>query len=64
MGITPVQYVLAQRIERAKGLLAHSDTSLAHIALQRGFADQSCFTNRFRSLIGATPGQIRKSNIL
>jgi AraC family transcriptional regulator len=64
MGITPVQYVLAQRIERAKGLLAHSHTSLADIALQCGFTDQSYFTNRFRSFVGTTPGQFRKSTIL
>ncbi|MBV9459115.1 MAG: helix-turn-helix transcriptional regulator [Bradyrhizobium sp.] len=61
MGITPLQYVLAQRIERAKELLAHPDASLADIALRCGFADQSYFTNRFRSLIGTTPGQFRQS---
>ena len=64
MGVTPLRYVLAQRIEHAKALLAHSDASLADIALQCGFADQSYFTNRFRSLIGTTPGRFRNSNLL
>lgn len=55
VGQTPYQYVLAQRIERAKGLLCAGRLSLGEIALQVGFCDQSQFTRQFKHLVGMTP---------
>jgi len=59
MGQSPHQYVLRQRIERARGLIEAGDFSLAEIAGQVGFADQSQLTHTFRRVIGTTPGQYR-----
>lgn len=60
MGIAPYQYVLQQRIERAKPLLRDSSLSIAEIARQVGFSNQSQFTIQFRKLTGTTPLNYRR----
>ncbi len=57
MGIAPYEYVLHQRIERAKQLLRGNKRSIADIALEVGFADQTHFTRHFRKLTGVTPAK-------
>ncbi|WP_414584054.1 helix-turn-helix domain-containing protein [Scytonema sp. PCC 10023] len=55
MGVTPYQYVLQQRIERAKMLLKQRERAISDIALECGFANQSHFTKHFRQFTGMTP---------
>ncbi|CAO3435957.1 helix-turn-helix transcriptional regulator [Azospirillum doebereinerae] len=59
---TPHQWLLRQRVERAKTLMRRSDTPLADIALDCGFADQSHFTRTFNRLAGSSPGVWRRHN--
>jgi AraC-like DNA-binding protein len=59
-GMAPHQWLLTLRVERAKKQLLNLDTSLADIAMDCGFADQSHFTRVFSKQIGATPGQWRR----
>lgn len=59
MGITPYQYVLQQRVERAKQLLKYQDMAITDVALSCGFANQSHFTKHFRKLTGITPKTYR-----
>lgn len=60
MGLAPHQYVLEQRIARAKTLLSETALSLAEIAYRLGFASQSHFTAVFRRLTSTTPEAYRK----
>ena len=60
-GITPHQYILQRRVERAQILLRRSQFSLAEIAASVGFCDQSHLTRCFKRLTGATPTQFRHS---
>jgi AraC family transcriptional regulator len=60
MGISPWQYVMQQRVERAKQLLKHHNHSLSEIAAQCGFNHQSHFTYQFRKLTGVTPKTYRQ----
>jgi AraC family transcriptional regulator len=61
-GLPPHQYVILRRVERARQLLQGSgDLSLAEVAAQAGFSDQSQFSHHFKRLVGVTPGQFRKS---
>ena len=55
MGVAPYQYVLQQRMEKAKELLQQRKYAIAEIALLVGFADQSRFTRHFRKYVGVTP---------
>lgn len=59
LGLSPHQYLLQQRIERAKHLLKHSDQSLVEIALACGFNSHSHLTKQFRQLTGVTPKAYR-----
>ena len=59
-GLSPYQYVIKCRIERAKILLSQGKLQICEIALQVGFADQSQFTRHFKRLTGVTPQEILK----
>jgi AraC family transcriptional regulator len=59
-GLPPYQYVIMRRVERAKQLLQGAgDLSLAEVAADAGFSDQSQFTHHFKRIVGVTPGQFR-----
>ncbi|HJZ58896.1 MAG TPA: helix-turn-helix transcriptional regulator, partial [Gemmataceae bacterium] len=59
-GLPPHQYVILRRVERAKQLLrSGTEASLAEVAADAGFSDQSQFCHHFRRLVGVTPGQFR-----
>lgn len=63
MGITPHQYILQCRIERAKYLLEHSQLSIADIATRTGFCDQSHLTRCFKRSLGITPKRLSKTRL-
>ena len=54
-GITPYQYLIKCRTERAKALLLQGNLSIADVALEVGFSDQSHLTKHFKRLVGMTP---------
>jgi AraC family transcriptional regulator len=59
-GLPPYQFVILRRVERARQLLqAGTDLSLADVAADAGFSDQSQFSHHFKRLVGVTPGQFR-----
>jgi len=60
-GISPHEYVIRQRVERAKMMLAKTDLSIADIALQVGFSSQSHLTQQFKRFTGITPKQMCSS---
>ncbi|MCC8943000.1 helix-turn-helix transcriptional regulator [Bradyrhizobium sp. Arg68] len=59
-GLPPHQWLLRQRIEAAKQLLAVRDLALAEIAMSAGFANQSHFTRVFSAAVGVSPGVWRR----
>jgi AraC family transcriptional regulator len=61
VGMPPHQWLLQQRLERAKLLLRDEDAQLAEIALATGFSDQSHFTRHFSAKTGLSPGRWRRS---
>lgn len=58
---TPYQYLLQQRIERAKQLLKQTDQPILEIAFQCGFNNHSHLSQQFRRLTGMTPKAFRKN---
>jgi AraC family transcriptional regulator len=60
--LTPHQFVLLRRIERAKALLASSNLPVGEIAIACGFASQSRFTSAFRRVTRATPSAYRSTS--
>ena len=61
LGLPPHAYLLQQRLNAAKRLLARG-TPIAHVAAEVGFADQSHFSRKFKSCVGATPRQYQLAN--
>ncbi|MFM2313441.1 MAG: hypothetical protein RLZZ04_2717 [Cyanobacteriota bacterium] len=59
-GITPHQYVIRCRIERAKDLMRQGKLCIAEIATQVGFVDQSHLHRYFKQLVGVTPKTYQK----
>ncbi len=60
-GVTPHQYLVQRRIERAQRMLTATDLSLSEVALATGFSDQSHLARHFRQMLGTTPGEFRWS---
>jgi AraC family transcriptional regulator len=60
MGVPPHRYLSSLRLDRAKVLLARSDTPIAEIALATCFSTQANFTRAFRAATEMTPGEFRR----
>jgi AraC family transcriptional regulator len=58
-GLSPHQYALTRRIEKAKQLLRHEDVSVLEVSVRTGFVDQRHFTKVFRRFTGITPTAYR-----
>lgn len=59
-GMSPYQFVLRQRIERAQQLLHDTEDPLLDIAYDCGFANQCHMTRVFRQHVGMTPRAYRR----
>jgi transcriptional regulator GlxA family with amidase domain len=59
LAISPKQYMLRMRAERAAAMLVTSDAPIARIAAECGYYDQSQLTRQFRAHIGMTPNDYR-----
>jgi AraC-like DNA-binding protein len=54
-GNTPLSYVTARRVSRAKQLISKTKHPMAAIALMCGFSSQSHFSSAFKAATGHTP---------
>lgn len=61
LGSTPMQYVLAYRIEQAIKMMEDADRPLGNIALDCGFADQAHFSRCSKQVTGQTPRAFRST---
>lgn len=59
MGFSPHQYVMRQRIERAKALLRGTDLPVGEVARKVGFSSPSHFAQQFRRFVGVSPRSFR-----
>jgi AraC family transcriptional regulator len=60
VGQAPHTYLTHRRMERAKRLIAGSNSPLSLIALQVGYRAHSHFTGVFVRYVGMTPGRYRQ----
>ena len=58
-GTTAHEFVLQERVQRARTMLTRTSTPLPEIARECGFADQSHLTREFKKRTGTTPGAYR-----
>lgn len=60
-GLSPHQYVILSRVERAKQLLLQGEMALVEVAVACGFSHQSHLNRHFKRLLGITPKELLKS---
>ncbi len=58
--ITIEQYIILQRIERAKELLKYGELTLSEIAYNLGYSSVQHLSNQFKSVTGFTPSSFKK----
>ncbi|MEK3881252.1 AraC family transcriptional regulator [Paenibacillus sp. PL2-23] len=61
MGISPMYYVSALRLQKAKELLLNSSLSIRDIGMEIGQQSLGTFTTRFTQKVGMTPAQFRNT---
>jgi AraC family transcriptional regulator len=59
-GETPHQFVVRQRLERAKAMLRVADARILDVAVASGFKTQQHFAQVFRSVCGISPTEYRQ----
>lgn len=63
IGETPMEYLIALRLEQAKKLLRRKEVPITEIALRCGFNSSAHFSASFRKYYEVTPTQYRKKYI-
>jgi len=58
-GKSPIEYLIAVRIDKAKELLLNTDATLQEIAESVGFSDDSYFNRMFKKHVGVSLGQFK-----
>ena len=59
--LTPYEYLMKRKMERACSLLQYSSLSIKEIAARLNFSDQYYFSNYFRRRCGVSPREYRKN---
>jgi len=61
-GVTPHRFVMDQRVDAARRMLAETKLPIAEVAASTGFSSQSHLNTAMRRSLGLTPGQWRRSS--
>ncbi|MFZ5999636.1 MAG: helix-turn-helix domain-containing protein [Bacteroidota bacterium] len=60
-GITLEQYIIRQKIEKAKELLFYDELNLSQIADRLGYSSVAHLSGQFKKITGMTPSELKKS---
>ncbi len=61
LGISPNEYILKEKIKKAKELLSNPSNKIANISFELGFTDANYFIRAFKKYVGTTPGAYQLS---
>lgn len=56
LGISPNDFILAEKMNKAKELLSRPGNKIAAISYELGFSDSNYFIRAFKKIVGVTPG--------
>ncbi len=62
-GITPVQFIIKERLKYSKQLLTNTNQTIQEVGLQTGFEDVNNFIKLFKKNEGLTPGAYRNKQV-
>ena len=57
LNISPAQFLISYRLERAKAMMEHDNLTISEIAVSTGFFDAAHFTVAFSKKYGISPGR-------
>lgn len=60
-GVTLEQYIIRQKIERAKELLFYDELNLSEIADRLGYSSVAHLSAQFKKITGFTPSELKKA---
>ncbi len=63
LGVTPNNFIINMKLEKAKYLLSVTDLNIAEVAYQCGFLDNVYFSYVFKKKEGITPREYRNKFI-
>jgi AraC-like DNA-binding protein len=58
--MSPIDFLIHSRIEKAKVYLQHSSKRIKEIAWRSGFQSEFYFCKTFKKRVGQTPGEFRR----
>jgi AraC-like DNA-binding protein len=58
--VTIEQYIIRQRVERAKELLKYGELTLSEISYELGYSSVQHLSNQFKQITGLTPTQFKR----
>lgn len=61
-GMTIGQFIILQKVERAKALIAYDELSLSQIADQLHYSSVAHLSNQFKKITGLTPSQYKNES--
>lgn len=61
LGISPNDFILSEKMVRAKQLLSNSNAKVAAVSYELGFSDANYFIRTFKKMEGVTPGVYQAS---
>lgn len=61
IGMSPMRYLTEWRMHEASELLQKSELAIADIAECIGYSSEAAFRKAFKSIVGQTPGRVRKN---
>lgn len=59
-GVTPFQYIAEMRMSLSKTMLTTTNLSIAQIAYDLGYSNESAFIRAFTRIVGISPGKIKR----
>lgn len=60
VGLSPKTYLTNWRMQKAKGQLQASDSSMINIAEGAGYSSEAAFSKAFKQFFSVTPGKVRR----
>lgn len=60
LGISPINYLIHERVNRARDLLQDNRISITEAAYRVGFQDSNYFSRMFRAVVGHSPRDVRR----
>lgn len=63
LGVTPLEYIHGERIQKAKQLLGKTNAPIGDIGYQLGYTSPSYFTVQFEKHLGCSPREFQKKQL-